>query len=125
VIASLPFTDSVGIAEATIELGEPIGDGNYQGRSVWYSYTPTANAMVRIDPGAGGGSPFMVVYRAGRDGFAGLDTDHQLGRRATSKNPPVPGACQRRRSRARGQAAESGRRVPVRARGDTRHLRPD
>ena len=72
VVASLPFTDSVGIAEATIELGEPIDDRNYQGRSVWYSYTPTANAMVRIDPGAGGGSPFMVVYRAGGAGFAGL-----------------------------------------------------
>ena len=72
VVASVPFTDSVGIVEATIEPGEPIDDRNYQGRSVWYSYTPSADAMVRIDPGSSGGSPFMVIYRADGAGFAGL-----------------------------------------------------
>lgn len=72
VITSLPFGGSVDITEATIEPGEPIDDRNYQGRSVWYSFTPTADGVVRLDPGAAGGAPFLVVYRADGVGFAGL-----------------------------------------------------
>ena len=72
VITSLPFGDTVGITEATIESGEPIDNSDYQGRTVWYSYTPTADAVVRIDPAAAGGTPFLVVYRADGVGLAGL-----------------------------------------------------
>ena len=71
VITSLPFGDTVGITEATIESGEPIDNSGYQGRTVWYSYTPTADAVVRIDPAAGG-TPFLVVYREDGVGLAGL-----------------------------------------------------
>jgi hypothetical protein len=72
VITSLPFNDSQNIAEATIEPSEPIDSPYYQGRSVWYSFTPTADAVVRIDPAGSDGTPFMVVYRASGVGFAGL-----------------------------------------------------
>lgn len=72
VITSLPFGGTVGITEATIEPGEPIDNSNYQGRTVWYSFTPTADAVVRIEPAAAGGTPFLVVYRADGVGFAGL-----------------------------------------------------
>jgi hypothetical protein len=72
VITSLPFSGTVGITEATIESGEPIDDPYYQGRSVWYSFTPTADAVVRIDPAGSDWGAFLVVYRADGAGFAGL-----------------------------------------------------
>jgi hypothetical protein len=68
----LPFSDTVGITEATIEPGEPIDDRYYQGRTVWYSYTPDADAVVRIDPAGSYGAPFMVIYRADSPGLGGL-----------------------------------------------------
>lgn len=72
VITALPFSEVVGITEATIEPGEPIDAPYYQGRSVWYSFTPTADDVVRIDPGSSFEAPFLVVYRANGAGFAGL-----------------------------------------------------
>jgi hypothetical protein len=72
VITSLPFNDLRNIADATIEPSEPIDSPYYQGRSVWYSFTPTADTVVRIDPAGSDGAPFMVVYRADGVGFSGL-----------------------------------------------------
>ncbi len=50
VIASLPFSDTATITEATIEPGEPIADPGQIGRTVWYSFTPTADAAAQIGP---------------------------------------------------------------------------
>jgi hypothetical protein len=72
VITALPFSSTVGITEATTETGEPIDSLYYQGRSVWYSFTPAADAVVRIDPGSSFEAPFLVVYRADGPGFGGL-----------------------------------------------------
>ena len=72
VIMSLPFSSTVGITEATIQSGEPIDETYYQGRTVWYSITPTVDAVLRVGPGATGGTPFLVVYRADGAGFPGL-----------------------------------------------------
>lgn len=72
VITTLPFSGTVGITEATIESGEPIDYSYYQGRTVWYSFTPTADVVVKMDPAGSFGETFMVVYRADAAGFAGL-----------------------------------------------------
>ena len=71
-ITSLPSSGTVSITDATIESGEPIDNPFYQGRSVWYSFTPTQDEVVKMDPAGSVGQPFMVVYRADAPGFAGL-----------------------------------------------------
>jgi hypothetical protein len=72
VVGALPFADTVSIVDATTEPGEPIDALSYQGRSVWYSYTPAEDAVVRFETEPWAGSPFMVVYRADGPGFGGL-----------------------------------------------------
>ena len=72
VVGALPFADTVSIVDATTETGEPIDAVWYQGRSVWYSYTPAEDAVVRFETEPWAGSPFMVVYRADGPGFGGL-----------------------------------------------------
>jgi hypothetical protein len=85
VVSNLPFSDSVNTDKATIEQGEPIADPNYLGRTVWYSFTPPADAVVTTarpitppDPGQFPSlcelrsSHFLVIYQADGPGFAGL-----------------------------------------------------
>ena len=71
-VAALPFSESVNIVEAThFEIGE-------QGQcsiasTVWYSYTPTSDEILRISPT--GSSFFGVVlnvYRQAGSGLGGL-----------------------------------------------------
>jgi PKD domain len=68
----LPFHDALDTTEATIESGEPIDNSYYQGRTVWYAFTPAMDAVVRMDPAGSTGEPFMVIYRADSPGFGGL-----------------------------------------------------
>ena len=85
VVTVLPFSDTVDITEATIEPGEPIANPSQIGRTVWYSFTPNADAVAQIGPLSRPPDPsvpptlcdlrsyrFLVVYRAGSAGFAGL-----------------------------------------------------
>jgi hypothetical protein len=85
VIASLPFTSSVDITEATTEPGEPIAYPGEIGRTVWYSFTPTSDSAVQVGPVLSPPDPgtpptacdlnsyrFLVVYRAEPGGFSGL-----------------------------------------------------
>ena len=72
-IGALPFSDSVDNTEGTTELDEPqFCSGSPQ--TVWYSFTPVANAVVRADMA---GSSFfdtnLVVYQAAGPGFGGLN----------------------------------------------------
>ena len=71
-VTSLPFSNAVAISEATTETGEP-DTGWGQSRTVWYSFTPASDLIVRADLG-GSDYPtaFMSVYRADAGGFAGL-----------------------------------------------------
>ena len=72
--SSLPFNDSVDITDATLESGEPTGC-YFGGKSIWYSITPTSDAVLRAD--IGGSSFFdriLYVYRADGAGFGGLST---------------------------------------------------
>jgi PKD repeat protein len=70
-ISSLPFSDSDDISLATTEPGEPNCGGIVQ--TVWYSFTPTSNEIVRVDLG---GSTFfdtaLSVFQASSPGFGGL-----------------------------------------------------
>ena len=84
VITSVPFADTVDITEATTEPGEPIANPGEVGRTVWYSFTPSADGVAQIGPPFSPPSPspptqcdlrsyrFLVVYRADSDGFVGL-----------------------------------------------------
>jgi PKD domain len=72
VITSLPFNNTVSISEATTESGEPLSWFG-QSRTVWYSFTPTSDLMMKAD--AGGSdyvTAFWSLYRADSSEFAGL-----------------------------------------------------
>ena len=83
-LTTTPFSDTSDLTEATIEPGEPGGDPGGVRRSVWYSFTPPADAVVSIarplvPPSPGSPtlcelrtSNWMAVYRADGAGFAGL-----------------------------------------------------
>ena len=84
-ITSTPFSDTSDLTEATIQPGEPTPNPSYQQRTVWYSFTPAADAVVRIDRPFAPPDPsvppilcqlsitnFLNVYRADGAGFAGL-----------------------------------------------------
>jgi PKD domain len=71
VISGLPFGDVVTVNEATTEPGEPLSYG--ESRTVWYSFTPTADLMVSADLGGSDYvTAFLSVYRADSPGFGGL-----------------------------------------------------
>jgi len=73
VITALPFSDSVDNTTATTEPGEP-QLCVFSPQTVWYSFTPTADAVVRADMA---GSSFfdtaLNVYQAVGSGFGGLN----------------------------------------------------
>ena len=70
-IATLPFTESGDLEEATTEGGEP-QFCNFQPQTVWYAFTPSSRTVVRGDLN---GSDFGVtfnVYQSFGPGFDGL-----------------------------------------------------
>ena len=69
VIPGLPFSETVGIAEATTEPGEP-SQSFGQSRTVWWSFAPSADTLLRVRPR--GCCSFLSVFRADAPGFAGL-----------------------------------------------------
>jgi PKD domain-containing protein len=71
-IGSLPFSGSVDNTEATIEPDEP--QPYYSSsRTVWYSFTPTNNAVLIADmANSGFGDTVINVYQAQAPGFGGL-----------------------------------------------------
>jgi hypothetical protein len=72
VVASLPFSNVVDVSEATTESGEPLSWSG-QSRTIWYSFTPTSDVVVRADlNGSDYVTAFMSVYRADSAGFGGL-----------------------------------------------------
>ena len=84
VITALPFSDSVDNTTATTEPGEPQPCASSP-QTVWYSFTPTADALVRADMA---GSSFfdtaLNAYQAVGPGFGGLNF---LGCSTFSANP--------------------------------------
>src|SRR5438128_883603 len=79
VIAGLPFSDQVDNTTATLEAGEP--PCSPSPRTVWYSFSPAANEVVKVDMA---GSSFfdtaLGVYQSSGGGFGGISF--------------VPGGCQ-------------------------------
>lgn len=72
VIGSLPFSGSVDNTQATIEAGEP-QFCNFSQQTVWYSFTPGANALVIADmAGSSFGDTNLKVYQAGVSGIGDL-----------------------------------------------------
>lgn len=69
--ASAPFSDTVDMAEATTEVGEPQFCG-YAERSVWYAVTPTADAILSADTTGSGMPSQLNVYRQDGTGLGGL-----------------------------------------------------
>ncbi len=71
-VGSLPFSDSVDITNATAESGEP-QYCYYSNKTVWYSFTPTANALVKADmAGSAFSDTIFNVYQSSGSGFGGL-----------------------------------------------------
>jgi PKD repeat protein len=72
--STLPFSDSLPIDEATLEVGEP--QGCYvAGKTVWYTITPTTNEVIRADIGGSSfGDRILYVYRQDGSGLGGLST---------------------------------------------------
>jgi trimeric autotransporter adhesin len=63
-IFSIPFTDSTDTTLATTEAGDPVpacGDGS-RNKSVWYSYTATANGTVQVDTFTSSYNTILSVY---------------------------------------------------------------
>jgi hypothetical protein len=72
VVTSLPFSGTVGIAEATTEANEPLPGGSAS-KTVWYSIAPTSDLIVRSDLGGSDYvTAFMAVYQQDSAGFGGL-----------------------------------------------------
>ena len=71
-IGALPYSDSEDISLATTEPGEP-QMCNFSPRTVWYSFTPSANAQVRADMvGSSFSDTNLRVYQAISSGIFGL-----------------------------------------------------
>jgi len=71
-ITSLPFSTAVDISEAGIEPSEPQFCYPPQ-KTVWYSYTPTTNAVVRMDRlGSSFSDTNFTVYQDTGSGIGGL-----------------------------------------------------
>jgi PKD domain len=70
-VAALPFSDSVDLAEATMEPGEQPFCGATQ--TVWYAFTATDDVVLRAtSSGSSFFSTNLVVYRADGSGLGGL-----------------------------------------------------
>jgi hypothetical protein len=64
VIGSLPFTDSIGTAEATTAFDDPFCNGNEH--SVWYSFTPTQSGTIGADTSGSDYDTTLSVYTGSR-----------------------------------------------------------
>ena len=72
VVSALPFSDTVDITFAGIEEGEP-QPCDYSPQTVWYSYTPSTNVMIRVNlVGSGIYEKNLRVYQSFGPGFGGL-----------------------------------------------------
>lgn len=71
--SSFPFSDRVDDRAATSETGEP----TCVGHSVWYRFTPSANAVVRIDTGGSDFDTALGVFTGSAiTGLTGLGCDN-------------------------------------------------
>jgi PKD repeat protein len=69
---TLPFSNTVDITDATTEPGEP-QYCYYSPNTVWYSFTPSANALVRADmAGSSFGDTILNIYQDGGFGIGSL-----------------------------------------------------
>jgi hypothetical protein len=64
VVGALPFTDTVGTADATTADDDPFCNGNEH--SVWYAFTPTANTTIRADTVGSNYDTTLSVYTGPR-----------------------------------------------------------
>ncbi|MBE8524752.1 hypothetical protein ILP97_45970 [Amycolatopsis sp. H6(2020)] len=61
-VTALPFKASQDVREATKAADDPTPCNTYTTWSVWYDYTATADALVRVTPASTGTRPFVAVY---------------------------------------------------------------
>jgi PKD repeat protein len=73
--ATLPFSASVSIDEATVEAGEPVGCYGIQ-KSVWYQVTPSSSGWHEVDVETTSlPDRVITVYRQQGSGFGGLSLE--------------------------------------------------
>src|SRR4051795_3907559 len=61
-ITSLPFDDTVDLSEATVAGSDP-QDCGYSYQTVWYSFTPAADATLRADSSGSSFPANLTVFR--------------------------------------------------------------
>lgn len=74
-IAGWPFSETVSIDEATVESGESVPcdpSFPFPAQTIWYSITPTSNAVLFVLNAATFQRHFIAVYRQDGVGLAGL-----------------------------------------------------
>ena len=64
VVGALPFTDTIGTADATTAEDDPFCNGNEH--SVWYAFTPTATTTIRADTVGSDYDTTLSVYTGSR-----------------------------------------------------------
>jgi hypothetical protein len=70
-IPSLPFTDSGDLGGTTTEPGEQ-SFCVFQEETVWYSFTPSTNTVIQVDPSGSFGPVAVTAYRQDGSGLGGL-----------------------------------------------------
>lgn len=71
--SSLPYSASVDNTEATTETGEPLQCVSPPpDKTVWYSFTPNADMVLRADTAGSDFSSFLEVFQSTGPGFGGL-----------------------------------------------------
>ena len=76
VIGALPFDHEVDITGYTVQFDEPQQDCGYSPQTVWYSFTPTSDVVIRVNLASGYDDTLRIYRRSpgsGGTGFEGLD----------------------------------------------------
>jgi hypothetical protein len=71
-IGSLPFAETLSTTTATIESGEPSPCFDQPNNSVWYTYTPASDQVIRVSTIGSSYDAFAQIYVVDGHGFAGL-----------------------------------------------------
>src|SRR5881409_1353197 len=74
IVASLPFSDTVDVSDATSEPGEPACTGPPEAQTIWYSYTPSTDQVLRARVENTSFGTTLIAFRSNGTGLGGLSS---------------------------------------------------